>query len=155
MNMHALCSAFRGVREQGMYSHIGIHRYVEGKATRGRGWEREGERKIKLETVQRTERGRMEEEGKRRGERGEEGEWLRLLICIRKTKGVGRAVCPSFRVTKDQGSQSKVFSLDFFLVVRARSKVCTRASNYHDVSANFSRRDGITGVRHSLMYAAR
>lgn len=49
------------------------------------------------------------------GER-EEGEWLRLLICIRKTKGVGRAVCPSFRVTKDQGSQSEVFSPDFFLV---------------------------------------
>lgn len=36
-----------------------------------------------------------------------------LLICIRKTKGVGRAVyacmcaCPSFRVTKDEGRPIK------------------------------------------------
>lgn len=70
---------------------------------------------------------------------------MRLLICIRKTKGVGRAVYPSFRVTKDQGSQSKVFSLDFFLLERARSKVCARVSNYRDVSANFSRWNDITG----------
>lgn len=42
MNMHALCSAFRGVRVGDVLSHI--HRYVEGKATRGEGWERGNER---------------------------------------------------------------------------------------------------------------
>lgn len=116
MNMHALCSAFRGVRaggEGGVYSHI--HRYAERETARGRKRERDDE--VELEATRGTNR-EIEREGaggKEGAGREEENEWLRLLICIRKTKGVGRAVCPSFRVTKDHGSQSKVFSLDFFL----------------------------------------
>lgn len=101
-----------------MYSHI--HRYAEGEAARGR--KRDSE--VELEAVRGTNREieREDRGGKEGAGREEEGEWLRLLICIRKTKGVGRAVCPSFRVTKDHGSQSKVFSLDFFLSGNARRR---------------------------------
>jgi len=120
MNMHALCSAFRGVREQGVYS----RRHVEGTIGRGRGGgggggrgggEGRSEREAPVrgrdgdETERRKERGRGGKEGTRargesRGDAGVEkkGGRLRLLICIRKTKGVGRAVCPSFRVTKNR-----------------------------------------------------
>jgi len=111
MNMHALCSAFRGVRAGGVLSHTQIRRGGDGEREK----ERDGE--VELEAMRGTNR-EIEREnggGKEGTDREEEGEWLRLLICIRKTKGVGRAVCPSFRVTKDHGSQSKVFSLDFFL----------------------------------------
>lgn len=94
-----------------MYSHI--HRYVEGGKERAR----EKDDEVELEAMRGTNREIEREDGggKEGAGREEGGEWLRLLICIRKTKGVGCAVCPSFRVTKDRGSQSKVFSLDFFL----------------------------------------
>jgi len=121
MNMHALCSAFRGVREQGVYS----RRHVEGTIGRGRGGGGGGRRGAGRGTEGRSEReapsarerrreenGEAEREGQRwqrRDESGGEGAGvekkggrLRLLICIRKTKGVGRAVCPSFRVTKNR-----------------------------------------------------
>lgn len=122
MNMHALCSAFRGVRAGGVLSHTQTHR--GGDCEREK--ERDGE--VELEVVRGTNREIEREDGggKEGAGREEEGEWLRLLICIRKTKGVGRAVCPSLRVTKDQGSQSKVFSLDFFLSWSA----CGRRSSH-------------------------
>jgi len=105
-----------------VYSHI--HIYVEGGRQREGERERDGE--VELEAMRGTNREIEREDGggKEGTDREEEGEWLRLLICIRKTKGVGRAVCPSFRVTKDHGSQSKVFSLDFFLSWNA----CRRSS---------------------------
>jgi len=100
------------------------HTQIERETARGRERERErrggGERERRRSRVRSYVRENREIEredggGKEGAGREEEGEWLRLLICIRKTKGVGRTVCPSFRVTKDHGSQSKVFSLDFFL----------------------------------------
>lgn len=98
MNMHAVCCAFRGVRVPSVFT-----------ACDGRG----GRRRREEKTSER-EREKGEDGGKREGVRwggtkmrdaGGRG-WAKgddycgggLLICIRKTKGVGRAVCAYMRV---------------------------------------------------------
>lgn len=119
MNMHAACCAFRGVRAPSVFTvsvERGGHERSGTKKKDGDRWARKrdaqrGCRETRGCFVQGKRRRRLNVEERRNvNERGWTTSGGGLLICIRKTKGVGRTVCLPL-ISRNEGRRGPIKSL--------------------------------------------